>query len=102
MDGLEVLESGMTASGGGGGLDQRLFQLLGFCGCCQSVRHLATLLVVVIGSHDDEGWFSIFQEVEISRLVEISTLMTKALNITSNPCSHYTTALLVINLCDTN
>jgi hypothetical protein len=43
-----------------------------------------------------------FQEAEVSGLVEISTLIPKALDRTSNPCSHYTTALLVINLCDTN
>jgi hypothetical protein len=36
----------------------------------------------------------------ISRLVEISMLMMKALNnISSDPCSHYTTAPLVTNPC---
>jgi hypothetical protein len=46
------------------------------------------------------GWILIFREVHVSRLVEISTLMMKALNnVGSNPCSHYTTALLVTNLC---
>jgi hypothetical protein len=36
----------------------------------------------------------------VSRLVEISTLMTKALNsIGLNPCSHYTTVPLVTNPC---
>jgi hypothetical protein len=32
-------------------------------------------------------------------LVDISTLMKKARNRTSIPCSHYTTTLLVINMC---
>jgi hypothetical protein len=36
----------------GGGLSQGLFQLLEFCRCCQSVGHLVTLLVIVIGSLD--------------------------------------------------
>jgi hypothetical protein len=46
------------------------------------------------------GWVPIFREVRVSRLVEISTLMTKALNsVGSNPCSHYTTAPLVTNPC---
>jgi hypothetical protein len=48
------------------------------------------------------GWVLIFREVEVSRMVEISTLMMKAPNITLNPCSHYTTAPLVINPCDMN
>jgi hypothetical protein len=39
-------------TGSGGGLGQGLFQLLEFCGCCQSIGHLAALLVVVIGSID--------------------------------------------------
>jgi hypothetical protein len=33
--------------------------------------------------------------------MKISKLMMKVLNRTSNSCSHYTTALLVINPCDT-
>jgi hypothetical protein len=46
------------------------------------------------------GWVPIFREVRVSRLVEISTLMTKVLNnIGSNPCSHYTTTPLVTNPC---
>jgi hypothetical protein len=46
------------------------------------------------------GSVLIFQEVRVSRLVEISTLMTKAPNsVGSNPCSHYTMALLVTNPC---
>jgi hypothetical protein len=46
------------------------------------------------------GWLPIFREVRVSRLVEISTLMTKAPNsVSSNPCSHYTMALLVTNSC---
>jgi hypothetical protein len=46
------------------------------------------------------GWVPIFQEVWLSRLVEISTLMMKALNnVGSNPCSHYTMAPLVTNPC---
>jgi hypothetical protein len=48
------------------------------------------------------GWVPIFWEVEVSRLVDISMLMIKAPNRTSNPCGHYTTAPLAINLCDTN
>jgi hypothetical protein len=45
-------------------------------------------------------WVPIFWEVRVSRLVKISTLMTKALNsVGSNPCSHYTTAPLVTNPC---
>jgi hypothetical protein len=48
------------------------------------------------------GWVPIFGEVELSGLVEISMLMMKAPNRTSNPCSHYITALLVINPCDMN
>jgi hypothetical protein len=48
------------------------------------------------------GWVLIFQEVEVSQLVEISTLMMKFLNNTLNPCIHYTTAPLVSNLCDMN
>jgi hypothetical protein len=44
----------------------------------------------------------IFGEVEVSQLVEISTLMMKAPNRTLNLCNHYTTAPLVINPCDTN
>jgi hypothetical protein len=34
--------------------------------------------------------------------VEIPTLMPKAPNRTLKPCSHYTTAPLVINPCDMN
>jgi hypothetical protein len=46
------------------------------------------------------GWDPIFREVWVNRLVEFSTLMTKAPNsIGSNPCSHYTTAPLVTNPC---
>jgi hypothetical protein len=45
------------------------------------------------------GWVLIFQDIEVSQLVDISTLMMKAPNRTSNPCHHYTTASLVINLC---
>jgi hypothetical protein len=46
------------------------------------------------------GWVPIFREVRVSWLVEISTLMMKALNsVGLNPCSHYTTAPLVINPC---
>jgi hypothetical protein len=33
-------------------------------------------------------------------LVEISMLLMKYPNRTSNPCSHYTTAPFVINPCD--
>jgi hypothetical protein len=44
----------------------------------------------------------IFREVKLSRLVEILTLMMKDLNRTLNSYNHYTTALLVINLCDMN
>jgi hypothetical protein len=36
----------------GGGLDQGLFQLLEFCGYCQSISHIAPFLVVVIGLLD--------------------------------------------------
>jgi hypothetical protein len=46
------------------------------------------------------GWVLIFWEVRVSRLVEISMLMMKALNsVGSNPCSHYTTSPLVTNPC---
>jgi hypothetical protein len=46
------------------------------------------------------GCVPIFLEVQVSRLVEISMLMMKALNsVGSNLCSHYTTAPLVINPC---
>jgi hypothetical protein len=48
------------------------------------------------------GWAPIFRGVEVHQLVEISTLMMKALNRTLNPCSHHTTVPLVINPCDTN
>jgi hypothetical protein len=48
------------------------------------------------------GWVPIFQEVEVSRLIEISTLMMKALNSTLSPYSHYTTAPLVMNPCNMN
>jgi hypothetical protein len=41
----------------------------------------------------------IFLEVEVSRLVEITMLMMKAQNRMSNPSSHYTMTLLVINPC---
>jgi hypothetical protein len=45
-------------------------------------------------------WVPIFREVRVSRLVEISTLKTKAPNsVGSNLCSHYTTAPLVTNPC---
>jgi hypothetical protein len=44
----------------------------------------------------------IFKEVEVSSLVEISTLMTKVSNRTLNPYSHYTAAPFVINPCDMN
>jgi hypothetical protein len=50
MDVLEVLASGMIGSGGGGaGLGQGLLQVLELCGRHESVGHLATLPVVVIG-----------------------------------------------------
>jgi hypothetical protein len=48
------------------------------------------------------GWVLIFKEVEVSHLVEISMLMMKAPNRISNPCSHNTTASLVITPCDMN
>jgi hypothetical protein len=45
-------------------------------------------------------WVSIFWEVRVSRLGEISTLTMKALNsIGSNLCNHYTTAPLITNPC---
>jgi hypothetical protein len=50
LDGLlEVLESGMTGSRGGGGLGQGLFEHLELYGCHQSVGHLTALLIAVIG-----------------------------------------------------
>jgi hypothetical protein len=45
------------------------------------------------------GWFPIFREVEVGRLVEISMLVKKAPNRRSKPCNHYTMALLVTNTC---
>jgi hypothetical protein len=60
--------------------------------CCRTVK-CAWVYVIV-------GWVPIFWEVRVSQLVEISTLMTKALNsVGSNLCSHYTTAPLVTNPC---
>jgi hypothetical protein len=45
---------------------------------------------------DDEG----SEQYRFELMVEISTLMMKAPNsIGSNPCSHYTTTLLVTNSC---
>jgi hypothetical protein len=46
------------------------------------------------------GWVPIFWEVRVNWLVEILTLMMKALNsIGSNLCNHYTMAPLVTNPC---
>jgi hypothetical protein len=62
---------------------------------CWTIRNKHWLVLM-------RGWILIFWEVEVSRLMKISTLMKKALNRTSNPCNHYTTAPFVINPCDTN
>jgi hypothetical protein len=72
---------------------------------CVNLQHASCTNITHRSSHDIEailivGWVPIFWEVWVSRLVEISTLMTKTLNsIGSNRCNHYTTALLVTNPC---
>jgi hypothetical protein len=43
------------------------------------------------------GWFPIFREIEVGRLVEISMLVKKAPNRRSYPYNQYITAPLVTN-----
>jgi hypothetical protein len=52
MDVLDVSASGMTGSGGGGGLGQGLLQLLEFCGRCEPISRLIALPVIVDGVLD--------------------------------------------------
>jgi hypothetical protein len=55
---------------------------------------------IIAAQKNDEGMGDSRMRVQVSRLVEISTLMAKALNsVSSNPCSHYTMAPLVTNPC---
>jgi hypothetical protein len=52
MDNLEVLDSGMIRSGGGGGLGPGVLQVLEFYRCQQWVSHPVALSVAVVGSLD--------------------------------------------------
>jgi hypothetical protein len=45
------------------------------------------------------GWFTIFREVEVGGLVEISMLVKKALSKWPKSCNHHTTPPLVTNTC---
>jgi hypothetical protein len=53
----------------------------------------------VLDGYNDERLSPNLSRCRGKSIVEISTLITNALNRTSNLCSHYTTALLVINPC---